>query len=101
MHVAVAYTEGCPHREIAEVRVREALDRLGHSNVEINLLAIESDEQAHRMGFRGSPTVFVDGVDLFDDPSAAVGLSCRLYRTPEGLAGSPTVDHVIAALQQS
>ena len=31
------------------------------------------------MGFRGSPTILVDGVDVFAEPDAAVGLSCRRF----------------------
>jgi hypothetical protein len=49
-------------------------------------------------GFRGSPTLLVDGRDLFDDPTTTVGLSCRLYATPDGLAGTPALDQVIDAL---
>jgi len=35
---------------------------------------------------------------VFAEPGAGVGLSCRIYRTPEGLAGAPTVDQLRAKL---
>ena len=50
------------------------------------------------MGFHGSPSILVDGVDVFAEPGAGVGLSCRIYRTPEGLAGAPTLDQLRAKL---
>jgi len=50
------------------------------------------------VGFHGSPSILVDGVDLFAEPGAGVGLSCRVYRTPEGLSGAPTVEQLRAAL---
>jgi hypothetical protein len=50
------------------------------------------------VGFRGSPTVLVDGRDPFADRQAPVGLSCRVYSTPEGLAGAPTVAQLIEVL---
>lgn len=100
MQVSVVYFEGCPHWTVTEERVREALDRLGRNDVRIERLVIESDEHAGRLAFRGSPTVLIDGIDPFADPSAAVGLSCRMYRTPDGLAGAPTVGMLISALER-
>jgi len=46
----------------------------------------------------GSPSVLVDGEDPFAEPGADVGLSCRLYRTPVGLAGAPTMAHLVEVL---
>ena len=40
----------------------------------------------------------VEGVDIFAKPGDGVGLSCRLYRTPDGLAGAPTMQELRAAL---
>jgi hypothetical protein len=51
------------------------------------------------MQFRGSPTVLVDGRDPVLDRDAPVGLSCRVYRTVDGLAGSPTLEQLVAALR--
>lgn len=100
MQVSVVYFEGCPNWTAAEDHVREALDRLGRDDVHIERLVIESDEHAGRLAFRGSPTVLIDGIDPFADPSAAVGLSCRMYRTPDGLAGAPTVGMLLAAVKR-
>ena len=49
--------------------------------------------------FRGSPTVLVDGRDPFADESAPAGLSCRVFATPEGLRGAPTVGQLLAVLR--
>ncbi len=59
---------------------------------------VESPEQAEAIGFRGSPSILVNGADLFPDPAAPVGLACRIYATPDGLAGSPTSDQLRSAL---
>ena len=42
--------EGCPSTESARRLVRETLDDLGHGDVEIEMLEIETDEQAQRYG---------------------------------------------------
>jgi hypothetical protein len=40
----------------------------------------------------------IDGVDPFAEPGHPIGLGCRVYRTPEGLLGSPTVEELAQAL---
>ena len=60
---------------------------------------VTTAEQAEAVGFRGSPTVLVNGRDPFADPTAPTGLSCRVYSTEAGLAGAPTVEQLLAALQ--
>ncbi len=60
---------------------------------------VETAEDAERLGFIGSPTVLIDGSDPFAAPGSPVGLACRLYVTPEGLAGSPTVDQLAEVLR--
>ena len=52
---------------------------------------IETDEQARMRGFVGSPTFLVDGVDPFAVAGAPTGVACRVYPTPNGLSGAPTV----------
>ena len=54
---------------------------------------------AERLSCRGSPTVLLVGSDPFIDESAPVGWSCRLFSTPEGLRGSPTVEQSLEALR--
>ena len=55
---------------------------------------VETIEDAEATGFRGSPSIMVDGVDLFAHADIPVGLSCRLYQTADGFAGSPTLDQL-------
>ncbi len=61
---------------------------------------VASDEAAETERFLGSPTVRVDGVDV--EPGATLphtfGLSCRLYRTTDGLRGTPPDEWILARL---
>lgn len=59
---------------------------------------VDTLEEAERMGFHGSPSILVDGIDIFAEPDAGVGLSCRVYRTPDGPAGAPTIEQLRTAL---
>ncbi|MGE0308552.1 MAG: thioredoxin family protein [Acidimicrobiia bacterium] len=89
------YFPECPHWSLAEKRLREVADRCGLS-IEHQLVTTEDD--AERVSFRGSPTILIDGVDPFAEGDQAIGLSCRIYRTPDGYAGSPTSEQIAAAL---
>lgn len=91
--------DGCPNARAADDRVREALARAGRDDVHVLHRLVATAEEAEAVGFRGSPTVLINGRDPFADPEAAAGLSCRVYRTEAGLAGAPTVEQVLAALQ--
>jgi hypothetical protein len=60
-------------------------------NILIRVLAV-------RLGFRGSPTLLIDGHDPFASERDSVGLACRVYRTSEGKDGAPSVEDLRAAL---
>lgn len=96
MEITLQYFDGCPNWEVLDRRLAEALD--GRSDVRVTRQRVETAEDAERLGFHGSPTVLVDGVDPFADEHAPVGLACQVFSTPAGLAGSPTVDQLRAAI---
>lgn len=92
------YFDGCPHWSVADERLRTALARVGRESQPIEHVLVETPEDAERLGFIGSPTVFIGGRDPFAKGGESFGLACRVYSTPEGLAGSPTVDQLVEAL---
>lgn len=56
---------------------------------------MDTPTEAEHVGFFGSPNILVD---VFADADAEVGLSCRMYLTPEGYEGAPTLDQLRAVL---
>jgi len=74
--------EGCPHASILRQRLVEALQALG---VTVTPRAIDLEHLSHtgdrRSGF-GSPTILVNGLDLFgmESPSVPQDPACRLYK---------------------
>ena len=50
--------------------------------------------------FAGSPTILVDGHDLFPSEGATADLACRVYVSEGRLAGLPSVGEIVAALRQ-
>jgi hypothetical protein len=98
MKVEILYFDGCStyqatHETLAEVLSEEGLE------AEVELVAVNTDEEARRLRFPGSPTIRVDGRDPFPVPERDDWrLGCRVYATPEGLRGTPTADMIRAAL---
>ena len=98
MDITLLYFDDCPNWQLADQRL--AAITAERADVKVTRHLVETLEDAERMGFHGSPSILVDGVDLFAEPVAGVGLSCRIYRTPEGLSGAPTLEQLRAALGQ-
>ena len=99
MAISLLYFDGCPNWHVADERLHAALVAVGRPDDGVGHVLVSTPEEAEAAQFRGSPTVLVNGRDPFADPDAPVGLACRLYRTEEGLSGSPTVEQLVAVLR--
>jgi hypothetical protein len=98
MRVEVLYFDGCPTYLETERTLQEVLAEEG-IEAEVELVAVNTDEEARRLRFPGSPTIRVAGRDPFPVPErAGYALGCRVYATPEGLRGSPTAGMLEEAL---
>lgn len=89
--VTLQYFDGCPNWEVTDHRLRSLEDELGFT---LRHARVETPEEAERLGFAGSPTVLVDGADPFATGDEPTGLACRVYATPEGPQGSPTLEQL-------
>ena len=94
--VQLLYFDDCPNWKVADNRLATVARDL--PDVIITRHLVGTPEEAERVRFHGSPSILVDGVDIFADADAPVGLSCRVYQTPTGPAGSPTVEQLRAAM---
>jgi hypothetical protein len=92
----------CPSWERALEDLREAMREGGLDPEAIELIEIDTDSDASRERFVGSPTIRVDGRDVEPAPDEPVGLNCRVYRRRDGRV-SPLPDplEVRAALAAS
>jgi hypothetical protein len=98
MEVQVLYFDGCPTYGAAVKTLKKVLADEG-VQAEVELVAVNTDRDARSLRFPGSPTIRVDGRDLFPAPEREDWrLGCRVYPTPEGLRGSPTVEMLKEAL---
>jgi hypothetical protein len=96
--VELLYFDGCPNWMVADERLHAALEAVGQDTLQVERVLVTTPEDAEQRRFVGSPTVLIDGRDPFGEGALPVGLTCRLYRTPTGSSGAPTVEQLIEAL---
>ncbi len=95
--ITFQYFKDCPNWQTTLERLEDAIEGL---DVAIVMQPVETPEEAAEVGFRGSPSILIAGLDLFADPdSPAPGtLACRVYQTADG---SPTVEQLRSVLKLS
>jgi hypothetical protein len=94
MRITLQYFDGCPHWKLADRRLANVLQDLDEGKFTLEYQLIDSPELAERIGFRGSPTILIDGIDPFTSGAEPIGMSCRVFRTEHGAQGAPTEDQL-------
>ena len=84
--VTLLYFDGCPSW-------RTVLDRLPSAAALVGVRITVSTEVVE--------SILIGGHDPFAEPGMVPAMACRVYVTPQGLAGSPTVDQLAEALKPS
>jgi len=90
MKVELLYFDGCPSWQSGLQNLHSALEANG-LDVSVELVQVMDNDDAARKKFLGSPSFRINGVDFWDEERDAYSLSCRVYATPEGMKGSPSV----------
>jgi len=90
MKIRLLYFDGCPSWQSALQNIKTACE-LDELPWPIEPVEVRDDDHAAALRFLGSPSIIVDGEDLWPEAREAYGMSCRMYRTPEGMRGWPTV----------
>lgn len=99
MRVNFLYYEECPSHDLALERLREVMAEEGIvDNVEV--VKVETEEQARELRFVGSPTIRVDGLDIDPPDNSRYALTCRAYRLTDGrISPLPSNDMIRRALR--
>lgn len=93
--IEVQFFDGCHHVTKAFDLVKKYQHE--HPEVLVSFTQVGNNEQAASIGFRGSPTILIDGKDLFQQPIPdQPSLACRFY--PEGLPDYNTFVKMIQKL---
>ena len=99
MEIELLVVQDCPHEAAAAELITTAVAHTG-VKATITYTIIASEDQARQRGFIGSPTILLNDSDPFARLEAPVALACRLYSTPDGLRGVPTLRDLRQALKR-
>jgi hypothetical protein len=99
MKIRVLYFDGCPSYEPAVAVVRDVVAEQ-NLEAEVEVVRVESKEQAVAHRFFGSPTVQINGVDIegLNARTREPDLCCRLYTEAGALRGWPSREMIREAL---
>jgi hypothetical protein len=90
MKIELLCFDGCPSWQTALANLQTAL-QLERLAAHVTPVTVEDETAATQLRFLGSPSIHLDGKDLWPQERAEYFLSCRMYLTPEGMRGWPTV----------
>jgi hypothetical protein len=91
MEIQLLYFDDCPSWQKALSNLRTVLKEMD-LNIEINLREVKSDKEAQETKFLGSPSFQLNGQDFWHEERQSYWMNCRVYITPEGLKGWPTIE---------
>jgi len=99
--VELLWWEGCPSYPETVDDLKRVLAEEGVA-AEVELLEVETDEQACAERFPGSPTIRLDGADVL--PAAEgepFSLTCRVYRLRDGrISATPDPEDLREAVRR-
>lgn len=83
------YFEGCPNHKKMSDNLIEAIKGL-EDKIELKKVLVEDEVTAKQVGFRGSPTLLINGEDIEEVPTPEEpSLACRFY-----IGGVPNSDKI-------
>ena len=91
MQIDLLYFDDCPSWQDGLENLKVALKQEDVA-AEIRLVRVDDDTQAAAFNFLGSPSFQVNGQDWWPEDRTTFHLSCRVYPTPTGMQGAPTVE---------
>lgn len=99
VQIQLIHIPECPNTELAAERVTAALQVLDLPDAALSQVLVSNSEEAGAVAFAGSPTILLDGADLFPSDGRTTELACRVYLTEQGLAGAPSTDQIVSAIR--
>jgi hypothetical protein len=100
MQITFLYYEDCPSHDVALERLRSVM-AAEQVEAPVEVIKVETDEQAHHLQFIGSPTIRINGQDIVEPgPNTYYALTCRAYQLENGrISPLPSPDMIRRALR--
>lgn len=93
LSIELLFFEDCPSYKMAQESL-EGIIQKHNIETRVQLIRVETDQEARDHHFVGSPSIRVNGEDLFPVNHEHYALGCRVYQTPDGMRGWPTTEMI-------
>jgi hypothetical protein len=101
MQILFLYSEDCPSHEEALRRLQQVIKEEGVTDP-VEIIRIDDEEQAIKLKFLGSPTIYIDGHDIDPPAEAHYAMVCRAYRLEDGrISPLPSLSMIRSALRSA
>ena len=91
MQIDLLFFDDCPSWQSGLENMMAALEAEG-LDAKIRMVNVTNEDEAAHLKFLGSPSFQVNGMDLWNEERESYNLSCRVYPTPQGMKGAPTIE---------
>ena len=99
MEIRFLYSDQCPSHDEAIQRLRKVLNE-ERVNAKIEVVRVETFEDAKRYRYPGSPTILIDGHDIDPVTTYSYAPTCRAYRLEDGrISPLPSVSMIRKAVR--
>jgi len=99
VEIRFLYSDQCPSHDEAIERLRKVLDEEG-INAKIEVIRVETFEDAKRFRYPGSPTILINGHDVDPVPNHEYAPTCRAYRLEDGrISPLPSASMILKAVR--
>ena len=90
--IELLYFESCPLYKQALENLRAVLAE-SHIDTEVELVNVDSPEKTVTLGFYGSPSIRINGIDLEKKEGDYI-YACRMYTINGQTSGVPTEEYI-------
>jgi len=99
MEIEFQYFNGCPNSETTLKNLQRLVEEKYENRLIIKMVYVPTPELAEQLHFQGSPTILVNGYDLYSkERPAGSSYSCRVYNLDGKLTGVLPIDFIEARI---
>ena len=99
MLIELLYLDDCPGHETVILWIREILPELDKS-AEFKMIHVRNPTQAEELKFVGSPTIRIDGQEVFPSEDKEYGMKYRMFEGKRGENSFPPRKLIEEALRR-
>ena len=78
--ITFQYFEGCPNAQSTLMHLRQVMNELNIPVDKLRMQKVSGPEEAEKLKFQGSPTILINGVDIYSMKIPSnFSYSCRFY----------------------